>query len=242
MGIEVHTEVELAKLPYKADLILLKKRKEIIHPLWTHLYPQNIIELKTAFDKTDQNDIDTLYSYGLSYKRKANIRSSDLALWFILPQMNKPFLKNLHEIQNRKITTLFSGFHQTEFMEYPLCIVETNHLPLEKDHLDLKLFGKRGIVDVLQWIIESQNPLLIEEGLGVAHELYRLELKEAFVSLMPRTKKRERSDKEVIEMMVETFGIDEVIQSLGKTTLLRTLLKKTSKEELKQILEEEQIL
>ena len=246
LGIEVHTEVKVAKLPQKADLILIRKKRDIVHPLWSHLSSHNIVELKSAQDTLDKYDLDKLISYGLGYKRKEKIPASLLSLWLILPQCNKPLLDNLHELQERTFNTLLSGFHHTLFMEYPLYVIETNLLPLQESYLDLKLFAKKGIFDVLQLIIEAGKKPLLEERITVAWELYESELKEVLEAIMPKAKAK-RTDKELIEMMIDTFGEERVIQSWGEKRMIQSLgeervIRSIGKEKVLHSLGEEEVL
>lgn len=229
---DVVTNMPVGDLPREADVVLLRRVAQEpppFHGLWRRLTEWNVLEYKGPTVSARLDDIDLLIELGLGIarrlvqecrKNKQGIpKSEEISFWYLAGRIGRRFLA----AARTKLGTLESldnGIWMSAVLGYPLYLVSSNDLVVEKDSLPFHMLGVESLekkTEITRFV--NDQPALKQLYDEVWASLHPEKIEE-FLAMARSTKKGPAFH---LLPLVDVIGWEEAIRQLGKDCLIDKL-------------------
>jgi hypothetical protein len=229
---DVQTSVPVGDAPRQADILLLRRRRSGRVPftgLWRDLTAWNVLEFKGPSVSPRDEDLEGLVEVGLGIHRRLNeerdkqgqavLGADEVSLWYLANHLGRRLLAGWE----RRLVALErhgAGIWRCRVLGRLVFLVSGTQLPVEENSLPLHLIGRepRETEEAVARLVAARPRLWQQYGgwLATLHpEAYQ------GVLHMARTT-REKFDFD-LEPLVETMGLDWVLQKLGVERVINQL-------------------
>jgi hypothetical protein len=253
----VEREQEVAKMPLKIDLIVIRK-KDIeytgLKPPYSYFNDINVIEFKSKTDVFDWNDLYQLEIYGRLYGLSRNIEARNkISFWSVASHFTEKYHKSLKET-GVKLEQLDRGLSCGTVAGFDYYETDLVTLPFTKEYYPFHLFSKNeeNVRKLLEKSIDDPVDGIDykDEMIFLYNKMYREVLimklldpfeagcdEEGLKDLFLGEPLGDRLMKKWKKEIIKKIGKDEVISELGEDELLKTLITRLGKKKLQEMLD-----
>jgi hypothetical protein len=262
--LEIHEQVNLGKMPLRADLVLIRRDPTVSLPYpFNHLGATTLVEYKGPDEAAGQQSLNQLEIYALLYGQKVSFRRrSELTLWLVASK----FARHVSQRDGAYLAharRVGPGVRSGSLDRFPTCFVDLNELPVNSSTLPLVMVSwgrqERALVE---YLVDHRHEhshygrFLFELHQGIFEEVFlmrRLTMEEMgvedpdeFITSLMKWAGEERALKLVTQLLgeerilrglVKREGAEQVLRELVNqlgTTRFRRLTEKLAKESAKK--------
>jgi len=252
----VEREKEVAKMPLRIDIIIIKKQdiqyKDLPSP-YLYFNDINIIEFKSKTDKFNWPDLYQLEIYGKLYGIMKGVEErKKVSLWSVSSHFTEKYRNSLGEA-GVLLEKLDGGFHRGLAGGFPYYEMNLPALPFTKEYYPFHLFSKNK--ENVRKLVEKslKNP---EEAEDYRYEmifLYNKLCREVLIMKLLDPFEAgcdEEGLKELIlgeplggllikykDEVINKIGKEEIINKIGESEITKALLNKMGKKKLLELLD-----
>jgi len=243
----VEREQEVAKMPLRIDIIVIKKQdiqyKDLPVP-YLYFNDINIIEFKSKTDRFDWLDLYQLDIYGKLYGIMKGINErGKISLWSLSSHFTEKYRNSLIE-GGIILEKLCEGFQRGLSGGFPYYEMDLMSLPFTKEYYPFHLFGKNE--EHVRKLLEKsfENPEEAEDYQNEMIFLYNKLYREVLIMKLLDPFEAGCDEEGLKELILgEPLGgllikyKDEVINKIGEDKITKALLNKLGKKKLLELLD-----
>ncbi len=252
----IEMQKEVAKMPLRIDIIIIKKKdvdyKELTKP-YSYFNEINVIEFKSKTDYFDWCDLYQLDVYGKLYGINKNIEERKrISLWSVSSHYTEKYRNSLIEA-GVILEKVDEGFYRGVTGGFPYYEMDLVDLPFIKEYYPFHLFSNNE--ENVRKLVEKsfENPEEAkdyhDEMIYLYNELYRevllMKLLDPFEAGCDEEGLKELLFGEPLggllskykEEVINQIGKDEVINQIGEDEITKLLIKKMGKDKLMELVD-----
>ena len=245
--LKIRDSVKVGKMPLELDILIFPSvpTEELPYP-FNYLGETTIAELKGPGDTATWREIAQVGNYGCLYQlRKAKIKDrSRITLWLIASKFSLTFNQPPEDyIDNVK--NIGDGARKGFLAKFPIYLIDLGKLPITLHTIPLLIVYKgdeEREKEIIKFFIEHYQEL--RRYFRFFSMIHTQRLKEVSDEMALKNLRGLDLDVPAIidlfgkKRLIEAIGREEVIETIGRDNVLETLFPNLTKEQRKELLEQ----